>query len=201
MSSSLFELKSTRTTKDLIIVSFGGVALKMQGIPPFEFLNHLSKNFDYDMLFFVDPKTKWYHLGIDGISNDIPSTAEYIGKRISGYKKVIFLGISAGGYAAILFGSLLNVNHVIAYTPQTLHLDLTDVRYRDIKPYINDTTDYILYYDSKIPDSDTLHNTEQCLRFQDIPNVTLIDEPTLDMKRLRDNGDIKRLLTKLIESS
>ena len=35
------------------------------------------------------------------------------------YKKTVSVGASAGGYAAILFGNLLNFSKVIAFNPQT----------------------------------------------------------------------------------
>ena len=38
----------------------------------------------------------------------------------SNAKKVVFLGNSAGGYAAILFGVLLQVDSVYAFSPPTL---------------------------------------------------------------------------------
>jgi hypothetical protein len=102
------------------IVCFGGKGLKFGGILPFEFLNYLSSNYQdqCDLYFFIDEHQSWYHEGIKGITTSIDDTVLYLKNLLRNYDKVLFMGTSAGGYAAILFGSLCNVN-VISFIPQT----------------------------------------------------------------------------------
>ena len=105
---------------DEIVVAFGGVNQQM-GMPVFEFFNILKKK-TYTKVFIRDKKQSWYHLGLEG-TKDINETAVKINEMLiklgSDNKRVIFIGNSAGGYAAIVFGVLLKVNKIIAFSPQT----------------------------------------------------------------------------------
>jgi hypothetical protein len=126
-----------------IIVCFGGKALKMGGIPPFEFVNYLSSLYlnECDLLFFIDKKQCWYHNGIDGLSKNITETIEYLNKKLDGYNKIIFMGTSAGGYASILFGSLCNnIHSVIAFIPQTFLDYPIDPNFKNLNHIINNST-------------------------------------------------------------
>ena len=55
----------------------------------------------YQHLFYIDKC--WYHKGIHDITNNIDETVLYFNTIIKAgnYKKVIFMDVSAGGYAAI----------------------------------------------------------------------------------------------------
>jgi ABC-type dipeptide/oligopeptide/nickel transport system ATPase subunit len=119
---SINEYKIINGNKNLIIC-FGGMALQFGGILPFEFLNYLSSIYtnSCDLFFFIDRHQCSYHKGIKDITYNIDETIVYINNIIKNgnYEKVIFMGISAGGYGAILFGSMCNnVNHVISFIPQ-----------------------------------------------------------------------------------
>jgi esterase/lipase len=39
--------------------------------------------------------------------------------KINKYDNICFIGNSMGGYAAILFGTLLNIDNIISFAPQT----------------------------------------------------------------------------------
>ena len=54
-------------------------------------------------------------------SNHIEKVLDYLKNIISEhqYHKICFLGNSMGGYAAILFGTILDIDVVIAFAPQT----------------------------------------------------------------------------------
>ena len=113
----------------------------------FEFVNFLEKNYnDYDRYLYLDKYNKWYHKGIDRISTYVNETLTYLKEIINNYEEMIFIGSSAGGYADILFGSLLNVNKIIAFKPQTIIRLQEDINidYINLKPYINSTTAYYL---------------------------------------------------------
>tara|TARA_Y100000389_G_C17358186_1_gene462257 strand:- start:595 stop:1098 length:504 start_codon:yes stop_codon:yes gene_type:complete len=61
-------------------------------------------------------------LGFRNSTNRLEESIEFIKKIVTRkkYKKIIAIGCSAGGYAAILFGHLLKFNKVIAFAPQVV---------------------------------------------------------------------------------
>lgn len=130
------------------------MGLKMGGILPFEFLNYLSKTFkkNTDLYFYIDKKQCWYHKGFDGITENIEDTVLYLNNIIkkSNYKKILFIGVSAGGYASILLGSLCNVSNVIAFIPTTKLVKPINKKYEDLKTIVTNNTDYLIYGDSKV---------------------------------------------------
>ena len=73
---------------------------------------------NFDMLYLRDQK-KWYLGELNGIGKNIDDTLFFLKKEFSKYDKVLCVGFSSGGYASLLFGSLLNVNQVIAVDAQT----------------------------------------------------------------------------------
>jgi hypothetical protein len=175
-----------------IIISFSGFGNGLGTIPQLEFVNFLEKNFNnYTRHFYLDKYKLWYHKGIIGISTNINDTLIYLKGIINNYEEVIFLGSSAGGYAAILFGSLLNVNKVIAFIPQTiinLQKDI-DNKYLNLKKYINTLTKYFIYGDINInKETDPYHHISHCENINIYPNVYLNKEYELDLKKLRDNS-------------
>ena len=96
-------------------------------------------------MLYVDPKQCWYHKGIEGISNNINETTEYLKDKINerDYKKIIFMGVSEGGYAGILFGSLCHVTKVISFIPRRkLKTKIVGKKYKKLKNIINNDTDY-----------------------------------------------------------
>lgn len=175
------------------IVCFGGMMSKMDGILPFEFLTFLNRTYDdINLYFYIDKHQNWYHNGIAGISNDIDSTVIYLKEKISIYKNVIFLGVSAGGYAALLFGSLCNVNTVIAFIPRTYIINPKNEYYRDINSVINNKTKYIIYGDMSERNINSDHHISQCERL--IGNVEIVKINKLNIKQMRDNGQLKELI-------
>ena len=185
-----------------LIICFGGLALKMGGILPFEFLNYLSSIYqnECDLVFFIDHEKCWYHKGIQGITSNIDETALYINSIIKDkyYKNVIFMGNSAGGYAAILFGSICNVNHVISFIPQTILENPIDSNYSNLKDIINKTTKYIIYGDTNA--KDIRHDISHCENIDCFTNVKVIKSDGVGVKMMRDNGDIKRIIDNIIFS-
>lgn len=104
---------------ETLILIFGGIKGAM-GMPTFEFYNSTSI-LNHHRVFFRDLSQRWYHSGLAGISQDIPQTCAYIRGLIERIhpKRTIFVGNSMGGYAAILFSTLLNTGRVVAFAPQT----------------------------------------------------------------------------------
>ncbi len=101
-------------------------------MPPFEFYK-ASGIIDESRMFLRDFSQSWYHAGLLNISSDIDSTAIYIESAISENKpeKIFFVGNSMGGYAAMLFSSLIGKGEVIAFAPQTFICSELRERYKD----------------------------------------------------------------------
>ena len=196
------ECKIMNNNKNLIIC-FGGMALMFGGILPFEFLNYLSaiyKN-NCDLIFYIDIHQCWYHKGIKNITNNINDTILYLNNIIKygNYEKIIFMGTSAGGYGSILFGSLCNnVTNVISFIPQTIIKNAIDSNYSNLKHIINDNTKYILYGDISIKDINDIHHISHCENIECFSNVTIHKTENCNLKQLRDNGSIKKMIDDII---
>jgi len=109
------------------------------------------------------------------------------------------MGVSAGGYASILFGSLCKkVDEVIGFIPQVELNNPVDENYRNLKSIINQHTQYTLYGDINVLDKNNDHHISHCEILEDLKNVTVIRNCGVDMKVLRDNGTIKNIIDKII---
>jgi hypothetical protein len=189
----------------ILICCFGGMALKMGGILPFEFVRYLSSIYTdvCDLLFYIDKNRCCYHRGIDGISNNIEDTVGYLNRKISSHKydKIIFMGVSAGGYASILFGSLCNnVSHVISFIPKVKLNNPVNTKYMNLKEVVNSNTNtkYILFADKSITNIHDHHHISQCEILESFTNVSVIKKEHIDLKNLRDTGVIKNVIDSII---
>jgi hypothetical protein len=187
----------------ILIVCFSGMALQFGGIIPFEFLNYLSSIFldSCDLYFFIDKNQCWYHKGIKDITNNIDETVLYLNDIIKNgnYERVLFMGVSAGGYGAILFGSLCNnVNNIISFIPQTIIKNPINSKYSDLKNIINKNTSYFLYGDKSIQNNNDMHHISHCENLEHFQNVKIIKGEKCILKELRDNGYIKTLIESII---
>lgn len=192
------------STRDTAIVCFGGFALTMGGIVPYDFLSFLSKHFkNVDKYFYRDIKQMCYHKGIDKLSTDIESTAFYLKTKIvDKYKRVIFTGNSAGAYASMLYGSLLNVSDVIVFKPITIlygRKNIYDLRYSDLaKGIINNTTRYYLYGDESITNINDDHHIKHCENIRSYPNVKIVYKNGLDLKEMKTSGELYEIYKSII---
>lgn len=123
-----FDLSSD---SDTLYVFFGGMAAGI-AMPPFEFYN-ASRIVGEHKIFVRDLKQCWYQEGLVGLSHDIPSTARYLEQWLKEInpKTVYFVGNSMGGFAAIMFSSMMDVDHVIAFSPQTFISPYMRWKHRD----------------------------------------------------------------------
>ena len=182
---------------DTLIVSFAGNAKLFGGIPRFEFVQFL-KQFNVSKHFYLDEHSDLYHKGLIGTTS-IDESVEYLKNEIKQYKRVLFLGNSGGGYAAILFGSLLEVNMVLAFVPQTIRRnEEVDEKYRDISIFINNKTKYYIYGDTSIVNEEDYHHISHCERIAHHPNVFLIKKNGLHLKEMRDSGELFDILKTII---
>ncbi len=116
-----------------LILAFGGLSNQLSE-PVFEFRNYLTKNFECHFIFVRDLEQVWYHAGVkdltpkseeDQILGTVATLKEEIAKIP--YTRLVTLGTSAGGYASLLFGILLEVDYIVSFSPQT-YLDIANRR-------------------------------------------------------------------------
>jgi esterase/lipase len=118
MAEPAFEFHDNNSKN--LIVAFASNILKIGKLPMFEFRRSLTNmKINANLLFVKDTQKNWYLSKLSGVGNNITHTFAFLRKYTDNHDKVVFLGVSAGGYASVLFGSELNVNAVIAFTPQT----------------------------------------------------------------------------------
>lgn len=105
---------------DRLVIVFGGMAGRPM-MPPAEFARSLSGR-GADLLFVKDFWQAWYQRGLLGISRGVKDSVEALRRSAAEgrYREVHMVGMSAGGFAALLFGALLPAKHIVAFSPQTL---------------------------------------------------------------------------------
>lgn len=118
MQQNPIDEQPSEGSKKLYII-FGGLKAGV-GMPPFEFVKAANILTEHK-IFVRDFSQAWYHRGLPGISNNLTETSDYLRERINTYKpeETVLIGNSMGGFAAILFASMLSNCRAIAISPQT----------------------------------------------------------------------------------
>jgi pimeloyl-ACP methyl ester carboxylesterase len=116
-----------------LYIFFGGIAAGI-AMPPFEFYRS-AKIINENKIFIRDLAQRWYQDGLPGISNDIDSTADFIRTEIKKLnpQKIFFVGNSMGGFAAILFSTLIGQGDAIAFAPQTFISPSLKLKHFDLR--------------------------------------------------------------------
>jgi hypothetical protein len=106
-----------------LLLAFGGMVGRI-GIPPFEFFS-LAGKIPVKRLFVRDLRQAWYHRGVPHHGATLAQVAESLRGLIAPHhvERLVVAGTSAGGYAALVFGTLLGADTVLCFAPQTV-LDL-----------------------------------------------------------------------------
>ena len=146
------------TESDTLWVLFGGIQGGL-GVKILEFGN-ITKNSPIKKMFVRDLNTMFFYKGIyeEDAVNNILDMKRYLSQKLieSGAKKIAFIGNSAGGYASLLFGKLLNVDEIHAFSP----LSFLDRQNR------------ILHNDNTLPEIfDRLNNEIESNLFFDLVDV------------------------------
>lgn len=201
-----------------LLVTFGGVQQGI-GIPVFEFFNSV-KDLNCDKIFIRDFSQTWYQKGIDDETNHIDLLEKKLKDIIeeNNFKKICFIGNSMGGYAAILLGSLLKINSVLSFAPQTFidrknRLINLDFRWRkemreihknpSKKPEYFDLLNFLnknnnpetaieIFYSPKHR-LDKIH-AERLRGFKNIELIPTIEGGHNIIKTIRDTGELNTLL-------
>lgn len=100
-----------------LVIAFAGLKGFLGGFPAFEFRNILS-SVDVKSVFFRDHYSAWYHRGVVDVGPGIDSVVARLRQLEGEADRVVMIGNSAGGYAALLFGALLGCE-AYAFSPQT----------------------------------------------------------------------------------
>jgi hypothetical protein len=128
---------------------------------------HSRVNKAYKHIFIRDIFKQWYLAGINKTINTPNKLIEFIKKETKDYK-VITIGSSAGGYAAILYGSFINAYYSLVFNPQfelksllqkssekinPLLFRIKDerIKYLDITNFINKETKIFYFYSNHSP--------------------------------------------------
>ena len=99
----------------------------------FEWRATLHDQLGISTVLIRDPQYQWYQSGIGGIG-DIPASVEYVRSLKRRCEKLVTVGVSMGGFGALLFGILAEAPEIIALVPQT---EIgRDPRWRDSWPLI-----------------------------------------------------------------
>jgi hypothetical protein len=199
-----------------LFLFFGGISGAI-GMLPFEFYRS-ARILDYSKIFIRDFNQAWYQRGLSGVGDDAFAIGEYLRARIakSGASQIVFVGNSMGGFAALLFCSMLQRGRVIAFAPQTFvsperRLECGDRRWPrqiavmhasraatdiyELKPWISDHYPDMRasIYVSSSDALDTLHANE----LEAFPNIEIHRFPDAGhaiVARLRNEGTLARIL-------
>ena len=105
-----------------LIIGFGFADWK--NLPRFDFFGRTKKLEDrsgitFNRLLLRDPLNAWYHRGVRGVGEDADEVVGTLRAVIRSIRpsRVITIGQSMGGYAAIMFGILLNADRIVAFGP------------------------------------------------------------------------------------
>ena len=104
-----------------LLIAFGGMRGMMGNILPFEFFK-ATGTVAVKRLFVRDLRQAWYHRGVPGHGSSIEAVGHSLGELVAaqGVERLVMVGNSAGGYAALLFGTLLGADSVLCFAPQTV---------------------------------------------------------------------------------
>jgi hypothetical protein len=213
---SVIAIDGPRT--DLRFLAFAGLNLGM-GMPPFEFLRSLSAR-DIPGWFIKDFYQSWYQKGLLGLTHSPTETADYLRNLIgdANGRRLVTLGASSGGYAAILYGCWLGAEKVLAFSPQSLinrrivsqyaAIDTPEtLRFLDRSAGILNLRQFLMeqerapritvYYGS-----DHEQDTKEALQLEGLDSVTLIPVPGVEghsiTGELRKRGQLDAILDDFI---
>lgn len=105
---------------DAMLFVFSGMPLTPTKWAPFQ-LVQATKDLNVDKVYLRDPRRAWYQLGLEPHTSAIDDSAVFLQDLIieRAPRRIVSLGVSSGGFAAILFGGLLGVDEVHAIAPRT----------------------------------------------------------------------------------
>jgi pimeloyl-ACP methyl ester carboxylesterase len=217
-------LRDYSADSDVLIVSFGGLRRRPEILPGFSFVRVLD-GLPARKLLVRDLQRAWFLRGLPGISRNVPETAAFLNREIetARARRVVMIGFSLGGFAAMLYGHLLQVAEVHAFSPQTFvslgrrlrhrdsrwqrfvfkfHLSSAAFAPRDLQPLLaraTGRTRQLVYYatDSRL---DTVHAEH----VRGLPGVELCSHPEGGHRLvtdMRDRGELRTIIERAIQGT
>lgn len=140
----------------------------------------------YKHILIRDVHKQWYLSGINNEVNSPEKLVEFLLHETKGYS-IITVGSSAGGYASVLYGSMINAKKAIVFNAQfeikTLldsSVNTTDpfifryrklpvFKYYDIKPFVNDDLEVFYFMSVK-----SKWDSEQCEHVNGVKNIHVL---------------------------
>lgn len=124
-------LKKYVEESNKLYLIFGGISAGL-GMVPFEFYK-TAKIVDENKIFFRDFSQSWYQNGLPGVGGNVFEVASYIRETIYGLQpeEIYFVGNSMGGFAALLFASLVGKGKAVAFAPQSFISPMLRYRHLD----------------------------------------------------------------------
>jgi len=112
--------RGMRSRSRTLLLAFGGLDRRI-GMPPFEFLA-LTGDLPVKRIFLRDPRRSWYHRGLPERGDTLTDVADSLRGEIAdlGVERLVVAGNSGGGYAALVYGTLLRANLVLSFSPRTV---------------------------------------------------------------------------------
>lgn len=208
-----------------LLVAMAGMVAKTPG--KFEWQNtwtYKYKDLDYKKFYVADWRKSWWWGMIEDDLKKYPpgfgpfALAEFMKQKIkeANVDKFAVMGLSMGGYGAIMLGTLLEADEVIAYSPQTwltdfrwtkaklkkkydgldIDMELTNLK-NFLKKYKNKKTIYRIYYGSlNKGDTKAAKNIEQ---FENVILYPIPSKKHTVASILIQDGTVSNLIKQFIE--
>mgnify|MGYP000031649953 CR=1 FL=1 len=130
----LTELFDLETNSDTLVLSFTGAYGNLGGL----FHNKyglITEGIDTHKIFIMDPENSWYNSGIQGVTRNLMETLAFLQAIIAQkmYRRIVCMGASMGAYLALIVGNILQVDEVLAFSPQTFLDKGNRAHYGDIR--------------------------------------------------------------------
>lgn len=106
-------------SSEICVVAFASIMGGISGYGEYEFLGTFD-NAPASVLYLKDENRTWYQdLFLAPAGNPDSLALAELAELLAGYRRVVTIGYSAGAYAALLAGNLLNADVNVAIAPQT----------------------------------------------------------------------------------
>lgn len=223
MKQSNIILEIDNNSKNLVI-AFSGFPGE-QGATnncKFDFASSLQRmNIQSDLMFMKDPHQLFFLKELSCFGDTFEDTVRFLRNKCQNYEKVIMIGPSMGGYAAILFGSILKVTSVFAFGPVTdiegtineyenrndretfkclfnpkLKIQKKYNKYKNLRNVISEDVKYIVF--SQNSNEDFAHGIHQYENIKDFKNVEQYKKNAVMSIK---SGELESMITKVFSSS
>jgi pimeloyl-ACP methyl ester carboxylesterase len=116
---------------NVLLVTMGGYAGGI-GIPPFEF-KRMTSGLGVNTVFVRDVTQSWYHGRLKGAGRGLAGAAGTLRRLVREYgaSRTVVIGNSMGGYAALIVGSMIGAQQVVAFSPITFIGPIARARHGD----------------------------------------------------------------------